>query len=217
MGISHPLQIKIMYVQYGCGLSAPSGWRNFDASPTLILQRVPGVGELVKRKFVRFPKNVEYGNVMKRLPLPDMSCEGVYCSHVLEHLALTDLRRALRETLRVLKPGGVFRLVVPDLEVMARAYVADQSDSAAITFVRSTLLGKEERSRSALGIIRDWLGNSAHLWMWDYRGLAAELRTVGFSDIRRAQFGDSFDPKFSEAEDESRWRDSLGIESRRPL
>lgn len=205
-----------MYVQYGCGLSAPSGWRNFDASPTLVLQRLPVIGGLVKRKLVRFPNAVEYGDVTKRLPLDTMSCEGVYCSHVLEHLALADLRRALRETFRILKPGGVFRLVVPDLELLARSYVADQHESAAITFVRSTILGKEERSRSLAAFLRDWFGNSSHLWMWDYRGLAAELRSVGFVDIRRAQFGDSSDPRFNEAEDESRWRDSLGIESRRP-
>src|SRR5262245_22988509 len=32
---------QALYVQYGCGLSAPDDWLNFDASPTLWLQLIP--------------------------------------------------------------------------------------------------------------------------------------------------------------------------------
>ena len=35
------------YVQYGCGLSAPHEWLNFDASPILRLQKLPLLGQLV--------------------------------------------------------------------------------------------------------------------------------------------------------------------------
>src|SRR5690242_17561521 len=100
-------------MQYGCGLCAPAGWRNFDASPRLRLEAMPVIGALSGRSAVIFPKNVEYGNIVKGLPLAKGSCAAVYCSHVLEHLALNDLRTALRETYRVLAPGGLFRLVVP--------------------------------------------------------------------------------------------------------
>ncbi|HEX8242224.1 MAG TPA: hypothetical protein VF541_01965 [Longimicrobium sp.] len=33
-----------IHAQYGCGPCAPAGWRNFDASPTLRLQRLPAAG-----------------------------------------------------------------------------------------------------------------------------------------------------------------------------
>jgi hypothetical protein len=42
--------------------------------------------------------------------------------------------------------------------------------------------------------LQHWLGNSAHLWMWDERSLAARLRQHGFVNIRRAACGDSEDP-----------------------
>lgn len=42
--------------------------------------------------------------------------EAVYCSHALEHLCPHDLPTALSEFLRVLRPGGVAIVVVPDLE-----------------------------------------------------------------------------------------------------
>src|SRR5262245_4439288 len=137
-----------MYAQFGCGLCAPPGWRNFDASPTLRLQRLPIVGRLLAQGNVVFPAEVEYGDIANGLPLPDRSCQGVYCSHVLEHLSLSDLRKAVRETYRILAPGGLFRLVIPDLEYQARAYLGSQSADAAIDFMRGTLLGKEERKRS---------------------------------------------------------------------
>lgn len=42
--------------------------------------------------------------------------DGIYTSHALEHLAPHDVARALSEFRRVLKPGGVAIIVVPDLE-----------------------------------------------------------------------------------------------------
>src|SRR5436190_6115031 len=112
-----------LYVQYGCGLSAPAGWKNFDVSPTLRLQKIPFLGKLLKRNSKTvFPENVQYGDIIKQLPVAENSCDGVYCSHTLEHLSLNDCRISLRNTYKILKPKGIFRCVVPDLEMAARAY-----------------------------------------------------------------------------------------------
>jgi hypothetical protein len=74
-------------VQFGCGLCAPSQWRNFDTSPTLRLQKLPMVGKLIPSgPFGHFPENVEYGNIVNGLPISDDSVKLLYCSHVLEHL-----------------------------------------------------------------------------------------------------------------------------------
>ena len=77
-------------------------------------------------------------------------------------------------------------------------------------------LGLAQRNRGAIGLLRTWLGNSQHLWMWDYKGMAEELAAAGFTSIRRAQFGDSPDPHFQTVESEGRWTDCLGIECKRP-
>jgi hypothetical protein len=146
-----------MYVQYGCGLCAPLGWRNFDSSLTLRLQRLPLVGAALTSREVVFPGNVEFGDVIKGLPVRAGECQGVYCEHVLEHLALNDLRKALRETYRILAGGGIFRLVVPDLEREARTYLDDESSAAAIGFMRATLFGKEDRTRSIKALFANGL------------------------------------------------------------
>jgi hypothetical protein len=52
--------------------------------------------------------------------------------------------------------------------------------------------------------------------MWDYKGMAAQLAEAGFTDIRRAQMGDSPDPRFKEVESDYRWKDCLGVDCKRP-
>jgi len=51
--------------------------------------------------------------------------------------------------------------------------------------------------------------------MWDFNSIAAELQCAGFTDIRRAAFGDSTDAAFGEVEAEERWENCLGVECRR--
>lgn len=204
------------YVQYGCGWSAPLGWRNFDASPTLRFERVPLIGRLYTRNRCRFPANVEYGDIVTGLPVAEESLEGVYCSHVLEHLSLADFRTALRNTYTLLKPGGVFRMVVPDLEWLVERYSDDPSETAALALMRRCGLGLAKRDRNIGAFFVSWLGNSRHLWMWDFKSIRLELRHAGFDGIRRACFNDSRDGRFAEVEDRGRWENCLGVECTRP-
>jgi hypothetical protein len=206
----------MLYVQYGCGWSAPQGWRNFDASPALRFERLPVVGRLYTKNGARFPAAVEFGDIVKGLPIEANSCDGIYCSHVLEHLALGDFRRALQNTYGLLKRDATFRLVLPDLLSSARRYLESTSPDAAFVFLRETALGEEARPRSFQGFLTHWLGNSRHLWMWDYKSMLEELKTAGFVNIRRAEFGDSRDSMFATVEQKDRWDDCLGVECTKP-
>lgn len=47
------------------------------------------------------------------------SADAVYSSHTLEHLYAHDVPRALDEMVRVLKPGGIALLTMPDLQGVA--------------------------------------------------------------------------------------------------
>ncbi len=200
-------------MQYGCGFNAPSGWKNFDVSPTLRFERLPLIGRLYSKNQRRFPGNVEYGDIVKGIPLPNESCEAIYASHVLEHLSLRDFRAALANTYRLLTCGGLFRLVVPDLEILAKRYLESDDPMAASSFMEATSLGVSERQRGWRGLTTTWLGNSSHLWMWDLRAISQELATVGFADIRRCCLGD--EPVFLAVEEESRFVDALAVQCRK--
>lgn len=206
------------YVQFGCGLEAPSGWINFDNSPTLRLQKLMLAGWIFQKVLSpRFPSNILYGDIIKGLPLPPESCIGLYCSHVLEHLSLLDCRMALVNAFNLLKQQGIFRLVVPDLERAVKTYCSSSEEDAAYTFMKETGLGCEKRpgTGSIIDRLRFLFGHSSHLWMWDFKALCKELTYAGFKSIRLAEFGDSEDPMFSAVENIERWKGSIGVECKK--
>ena len=204
----HP---SLQYVQFGCGLCAPSTWVNFDAGPAFWLEkRMPFLKPmLLKRGFPDYPANIAYGDVIKGLPVAPNSAAGVYCSHVLEHLALNEFRATLRNVFSYLAPAGTFRFVLPDLEWLAKSYVNSNDAEAASHFMRDSYLGVDQQRGGASGFMKLIFGRSAHLWMWDYKNMARELEAAGFVNIRRAQMHDNPDPRFQEVEDVGRWENCL--------
>jgi SAM-dependent methyltransferase len=202
------------YVQFGCGFTAPAEWINYDASPTLWFERLPLLGKLYTRNQRRFPANVRFGDIVKGLPEKPESCDGVYCSHILEHLAYSDFIIALKNTYVLLKPGGVFRGVVPDLKSAVMNYIEgyDKVDAPANELMRNTMLGIENRPQSLSANIKSVYGNSKHLWMWDYKSLAFELKKAGFIHVRQCRFGDSTDLMFGLVEEENRFAGAVAFE-----
>lgn len=209
------------YVQYGCGLSAPEGWTNFDASLRLRLENLPGVRAIVGGKAL-FPSNVRYGDILESLPIAANSVSGLYASHILEHLYRSDIKRALANSFKILKPGGIFRLIVPDLAWRTDQYIATRGGPKAADIFqdglmlrpRSTVKGLEGRLRAVFGL-------SLHQWMYDEALMVDLLAAAGFTAIRRCEFGDCEDPAFAEVESEGRFFEGefkeLAIEARKPL
>ena len=214
------------YIQYGCGTSCPDGWLNYDASPRLRVEQLPGVRKILHLSGTKplFPENVRFGDIIKGLPVPAESAKGVYCSHVLEHLDRTSIEVALRNTIQMLKPGGIFRLVVPDLEWRARKFVklaeAGKVD-ASDWFMRSSHLGEAKPLVGLRGRTVAAFGNSKHRWMWCQASLSKMLEQVGFVSVHRCEFGDSEDSQFSLVEIKERFEDSgyreLAMQGMRPL
>jgi predicted SAM-dependent methyltransferase len=76
---------------------------------------------------------------------------------VLEHLAAADAMKLIEEIFRVLKPGGMVRLVVPDLAYGARGYIDALANNPSDPKAAPEFLNWLQLSRSG---VRD-----AHLWM----------------------------------------------------
>jgi SAM-dependent methyltransferase len=202
------------FVQFGCGLSCPDGWINFDASPVLRLRAVPAVGSLLVSKLSHFPRHVLFGDIVRGLPLPENSTMAVFSSHVIEHLDRTDVPTAFKNVHRILRSGGIFRSVLPDISKLARGYLDDPKAEAGVDFIASTGLvssGRKGISRTA----RQVFGHSEHRWMWDFKGLRVELEQAGFSDIREARFGDSVIPAMRDVESLPRFEYAFCFEARK--
>jgi SAM-dependent methyltransferase len=67
---------------------------------------------------------VQQADLLRPLPFPSESAALVYSSHFLEHLPRSRVPGFLAECSRVLRPGGVIRVVLPDFEEMCREYLA---------------------------------------------------------------------------------------------
>lgn len=87
----------------GCGTRFHPDWTNLDVVSTSSF--------------------VEAYDVREGLPFPDDTFDVVYHSHLLEHLAKDKGLPFCRECYRVLKKGGIIRVVVPDLERIAKLYL----------------------------------------------------------------------------------------------
>lgn len=86
-----------------CGSRYHTDWVNIDFSPA--------------------DKNVKKVNLLGTLPFENESFDVAYSSHFLEHLSLQQAKNICLEIHRILKPNGIFRVVVPDLENMATYYL----------------------------------------------------------------------------------------------
>ena len=80
--------------------------------------------EWINFDYMSSSPSVSKADLLGRLPLADDSTALVYSSHFLEHIPRSDVPAFLHECHRVLVPGGVLRLVLPDLENMVREYLA---------------------------------------------------------------------------------------------
>lgn len=98
-------------INLGCGLSFHKNWDNYDLYPA--------------------DKNVRHIDLLQKLPLDDLSYDCCYCSHVLEHIQRGYAKGFISEAYRILKSGGVFRVVVPDLEAIARLYLEAVNDACS--------------------------------------------------------------------------------------
>src|SRR5882724_5378895 len=143
---------------------------------------------------------------------PDCSFDLLFSSHMLEHIPHFKIDAVISEFNRVMKPGGIVRLLCPDLEVIARAYI--EKNSAGF----DELLAEDKTIRTDLGsggmfmnfvvsggsdmlvLSRngECIGGYAHIYAYDFDMLRILLQRHGFGDIRRRGFLESNCAEFQE-------------------
>lgn len=73
--------------------------------------------------FYPINENIKKINLLQVLPYNDNTFDIAYSSHFLEHLDKDNAKKILKEIRRILKDDGILRIVVPDLENIAREYI----------------------------------------------------------------------------------------------
>jgi predicted SAM-dependent methyltransferase len=91
-----------MNLHLGCGAKYIPGFVHIDIEPL---------------------PHVDYVNAAERLDfLRDNMVDLIYACHLLEHYGRQEVRDVLGEWYRVLKPGGVLRVAVPDFAAVCHLY-----------------------------------------------------------------------------------------------
>ena len=182
----------------GCGPVQPEGWVNVDGSNRAWLA---GKWPLVDRFLVRlrlippteFGPHVRYLNLFRPLPFAGNSVSCIYAGELWEHFEYPDAARLTGECHRVLVPGGVLRVCVPDGREFWGKYVelidenlAKPPDARNPQRVRDhvQMFFHEICTRKVrLGFMGHF-----HKWQFDEVQLVALLESEGFAEVERKKF-----------------------------
>jgi len=175
-------------INLACGHFASEGWIGIDCS---------------------FQSKADwYLDLRAGLPLADQSCSYLFCEHFLEHLAYPEeVQRFLTECYRVLEPGGILRMIVPDAGKFARAYAAGDN---------SFLHEASPDSRSpmeALNLTFHGVPLGEHHYAYDFDTLAKLLQGMGFCQVVLCECGKGSLASALDRQDIPRVLESLYVEA----
>jgi ubiquinone/menaquinone biosynthesis C-methylase UbiE len=174
-------------LHWGCGPITPFGWVNSDVAPG------PGVDVVA--------------DIRRGLPLPAEAFDYVVSIHALPELSYPEQDGALAELYRVLRPGGVLRLGLPDMARAARAYLANDLDYF--------LIG-DDVVRCAAGkmiVQLTWYGRSRCLFTAEF--IQELLERNGFRDVAHCAYQQTASGIPGIVELDDRPLESLFVEARR--
>jgi predicted SAM-dependent methyltransferase len=121
-------------------------------------------------------------NLAEPLPLPDGAAAAIFHEHLLEHLTLEEGLAFCRESHRLLEPGGVLRIGVPDAGAAARSYADDPG-----AFLEAVRPGRP----TPMLALQELFYYPGHRTMYDFETLALVLREAGFASPQQRLFGAS--------------------------
>jgi SAM-dependent methyltransferase len=206
------LHCRPIILNLGCGTKTSDLCINIDWSIYTFLTRIrwalpmlaPIVGHDRVERIRAMHGKIMSHDLRRGIPFPDESVDAVYHSHLMEHVDRDSIAAFQAEIYRVLKPGGLQRICVPDLEPLVWEYTtsleaddltresARRHDITVANMleqcVRRAPAGTRGQSRFRIWCEGLLLGDArargeTHQWMWDKVNIRIALLDAGFSDV----------------------------------
>ncbi len=156
-----------------------------------------------------------------RFPLPLQSDHwtGIYTHHVVEHIAYHHADQLFRESHRILKPGGILRIIVPDAELFTHLYSeGDPARRDDIFKLYPSWAMKDLSIQTPMEMLdhvfRDTKWNR-HCSAWDFQTMTQHLTRAGFTQIDRKTINESADPMLANRDNPNWAKFSLYVEARK--
>jgi predicted SAM-dependent methyltransferase len=127
--------------------------------------------------------------LQKRLPFNNNHLDFIYSEHVLEHISYDIGGFFLKETYRILRPKGVLRVAMPDLDDLVDSYQKDWRRMDWVTWPQFAFI---QTRAEMVNIAFRWWG---HQHLYNREELDRALKSAGFFDIRFEPFGQSRYPE----------------------
>jgi len=129
-------------------------------------------------------------NLRKGIPFPNESIHKIYSSHIFEHFSFKEGQKLLDECLRVLVPGGVFSICVPNAKIYMEAYVKGECLEKSKFFIHKPAYNDTSRI--------DYVNYMAymdgeHKYMFDEENLVAILQKKGFMNVHLRNYDPNLD------------------------
>jgi predicted SAM-dependent methyltransferase len=156
-------------LQLGCGGKLKKGWINVDLS---------------KRADITL-------DLRRALPFPTHQFKLIYSEHFLEHIAYPEpVTSLVRECFRILKPGGIFSIVVPDIVLVMRSYFEGASPDYYEAQKKSHPVWCTTQMEH---INYNFRQNGEHQFCYDMDTISKLLVGAGFVNVRRRNFDSTLD------------------------
>jgi hypothetical protein len=132
-----------------------------------------------------------YLDATSRWPLEDSSVSHVYADNVIEHIPLHAARAMLAEAHRCMQPGGVIRLVTPDIRKHVDLYLAGSASVDGVVGQAYRELGLVVAH--PIDLLRIPIGQFGHHsgYVYDFETLVHELERAGFGSVTQHELGES--------------------------
>ncbi len=184
-----------IWLNLGSGPHAVDGWTNLDRSPAMRLSRQPLLRWMALRSGLADEANlpawspeVRSCDLRRPLPFEDQTVDAIYSSHLLEHLYLREAERLLGECRRVLRPGAILRLALPDFTDIAGRVVDEPDDAEVARRANHDLHAHPTDRPHGLGRVRHALSGAYHRWQPTAAFVTELMRGAGFTEMTERSF-----------------------------